>query len=227
MCHSKILRAAPYFAHLSNFKITTNTQISSKSQGTLLIKAISSHILHPPTFKKCFKWKRVSITWTLRSWGGHVTTACWSSRIQKFDCHSNSLCAASFWFMLKSECCNEEFVNSFATSICATNFRTVWILLIFALKIILLLFIKYFHASIRWKVNILSEILCHRNQWRSFSLRLRSTLMSTSLLAKYTLEVFECASDCVACYHFLKMTKWRIFWCKWERYFSAIESADG
>ena len=36
MCHSKILRAAPYFAHLSNFKITTNTQISSKSQGSAL-----------------------------------------------------------------------------------------------------------------------------------------------------------------------------------------------
>ena len=109
--------------------------------GTFLIKAISSHILHPPTFKKCFKWKRVSITWTLRSWCGHVATACWSSRIQKFVCHSNSSCAASFWFMLKSECCNEDFVNSFATSICATNFRTVWILLIFALKIILLLFL--------------------------------------------------------------------------------------
>ena len=36
VCHSKILRAAPYFAHLSNFKITTNTQISSKSQGFAL-----------------------------------------------------------------------------------------------------------------------------------------------------------------------------------------------
>ena len=36
VCHSKILRAAPYFAHLSNFKITTNTQISSKSQGSAL-----------------------------------------------------------------------------------------------------------------------------------------------------------------------------------------------
>ena len=36
MCHSKILRAVPYFAHLSNFKITTNTQISSKSQGSAL-----------------------------------------------------------------------------------------------------------------------------------------------------------------------------------------------
>ena len=34
--HSKILRAAPYFAHLSNFKVTTNTQISSKSQGSAL-----------------------------------------------------------------------------------------------------------------------------------------------------------------------------------------------
>ena len=36
VCHSKILRAAPYFAHLSNFKSTTNTQISSKSQGSAL-----------------------------------------------------------------------------------------------------------------------------------------------------------------------------------------------
>ena len=36
VCHSKILRAAPYFAHLSNFNITTNTQISSKSQGSAL-----------------------------------------------------------------------------------------------------------------------------------------------------------------------------------------------
>ena len=33
VCHPKILRAALYFAHLSNFKITTNTQISSKSWG--------------------------------------------------------------------------------------------------------------------------------------------------------------------------------------------------
>eukprot|EP00493_Phyllostaurus_siculus_P027908 UN28256 len=36
MCYSKMLRAAPYFAHLSNFKITTNLQISSKSQGSAL-----------------------------------------------------------------------------------------------------------------------------------------------------------------------------------------------
>ena len=34
--HSKILRAAPYFAHLSNFKVTTNTQIINKSQGSAL-----------------------------------------------------------------------------------------------------------------------------------------------------------------------------------------------
>ena len=42
--HWKILRAAPYFAHLSNFKITTNTQISSKSQGSAL--AIFAHIFN-------------------------------------------------------------------------------------------------------------------------------------------------------------------------------------
>ena len=35
VCHSKILRAGPYFARLSNFKIT-NTQIISKSQGSAL-----------------------------------------------------------------------------------------------------------------------------------------------------------------------------------------------
>ena len=46
------------------------------------------------------------------------------------------------------------------------------------------------HASVRWKVNILSEILCHRNQRRNFSLRLRSTLMSTSPLKKYALCLF-------------------------------------
>ena len=68
------------------------------------------------------------------------------------------------------------------------------------------------------KVNILSEILCHRNQGRNFSLKLRSSLMSTSVLTKYTLGLFECAYDCVASHHFLKMTKWSIFWCKWERY---------
>eukprot|EP00493_Phyllostaurus_siculus_P024302 UN24641 len=36
LCHSKILRAVSYLAHLSNFQITTNTQISSKFQDSAL-----------------------------------------------------------------------------------------------------------------------------------------------------------------------------------------------
>ena len=40
VCHSKILRAAPCFANLSKFKITTNTQINRKSRASAFAPAI-------------------------------------------------------------------------------------------------------------------------------------------------------------------------------------------
>ena len=106
--------------------------------------------------------------------------------------------------MLKSECSNKEFPNSSVTANFAKDFRTIQNLLIIELDY------NSLHASVQSKVNILSEKLCHRNQERNFSLRLRSPLMSTSALTKYTLGVFECASACAASHNFLKMTKWSI-----------------